>query len=191
MLKDAIGVIHGRFQCLHNGHVEYLLAGKDRCEHLIIGITNYLCNAESDRISKIDTHRLNDNANPFTYFERMEMVKLTMLENNIPESEFSIVPFPIEQPNLIFNFAPKNAVYYITIYDDWGKEKLKLLKGLNLNVEVMWERSQAEKPITGILVRQRILLGHKWEQLVPKAVANYIKSHGLENTIINQGKKHN
>ena len=40
-MKDKIGVIHGRFQGLHHGHMEYLLAGMDRCEHLFIGITNY------------------------------------------------------------------------------------------------------------------------------------------------------
>ena len=35
-----IGVIHGRFQLLHNDHLKYLLAGKKRCEHLVVGITN-------------------------------------------------------------------------------------------------------------------------------------------------------
>ena len=36
----AVGVIHGRFQMLHNDHLKYLLAGKSRCDHLVIGITN-------------------------------------------------------------------------------------------------------------------------------------------------------
>jgi D-arabinose 5-phosphate isomerase GutQ len=35
-----VGVIHGRFQILHNDHLKYLLAGKDLCRHLVIGITN-------------------------------------------------------------------------------------------------------------------------------------------------------
>ena len=39
-MSDPIGVIHGRFQMLHLGHMEYLLAGKARCERLIIGISN-------------------------------------------------------------------------------------------------------------------------------------------------------
>lgn len=43
-MKDKLGVIHGRFQLLHNDHMKYLLAGKERCEHLIIGI----CNPEQD-----------------------------------------------------------------------------------------------------------------------------------------------
>ena len=183
MIKDSIGVITGRFQGLHLGHMEYLLAGKARCEYLIIGITNYLCNEKDDRISKMDSHRLNKNANPFTYFERMEMIRLAMLENKISESEFTIVPFPIEHPNLISNFAPKDATYYITIYDNWGKEKLKMLKDLGLNVQVMWERSLEEKPISGGLVRKKISLGEDSEHLVPKSIANYIKFHGLENAI--------
>ncbi len=36
----TFGVIHGRFQILHNDHMRYLLAGKERCEHLVVGITN-------------------------------------------------------------------------------------------------------------------------------------------------------
>jgi cytidyltransferase-like protein len=35
-----VGIIHGRFQILHNDHVKYLMAGKELCEHIIVGITN-------------------------------------------------------------------------------------------------------------------------------------------------------
>lgn len=181
--KDKIGVIHGRFQGLHNGHIEYLLAGKKLCEHLIIGITNYIFNTENRQIDEIDKHRMNKSSNPFTYYERMEMIRLAMIENKISRSEFVIVPFPIEQPNMIFNFAPKNAVYYMTIYDEWGKEKYKILKNLKLNVKVMWYRSEAEKPISGSLVRQKIADKENWEQLVPISVAEYIKSHNLDGRI--------
>lgn len=37
---DKIGVIHGRFQVLHNDHMKYLLAGKSLCKYLVIGISN-------------------------------------------------------------------------------------------------------------------------------------------------------
>ncbi len=39
VLKPRYGMIHGRFQPFHNGHLEYLLAALERCETLIIGIT--------------------------------------------------------------------------------------------------------------------------------------------------------
>lgn len=182
-----IGVIHGRFQLLHNGHMEYLLAGKQRCEYLLIGITNYLSTAKNYDISKIDAHRLTPSANPFSYYERMEMIRLAMLENQIDARSFSIVPFPIEQPEGIFNFAPKDAIYYMTIYDAWGKEKRKILEEMGLHVEVMWERTEAEKPISGTLVRNNIISGNDWQSLVPKSVAEYIKNHNLDQRLKEHG----
>jgi len=38
--RDGEGVIHGRFQVLHNEPLKYLLAGKALCKHLVVGITN-------------------------------------------------------------------------------------------------------------------------------------------------------
>ena len=49
------GVIHGRFQGLHNGHMEYLLTAKKRCDFLVIGITNFLGNAVDSEISRIES----------------------------------------------------------------------------------------------------------------------------------------
>ena len=36
----AWGMIHGRFQPFHTGHLEYLVAAAARCERLVVGITN-------------------------------------------------------------------------------------------------------------------------------------------------------
>ena len=177
--QHKIGVIHGRFQGLHKGHLEYLLEGKKRCNRLIIGITNYTGNAKNERISKIDNHRLDSSANPFTFFERLEMIRAALLDEGISESEFCVVPFPIENPDLLFNFVPKSAVFFMTIYDDWGRDKFKTLKSLGVNVEVMWERTIEQKPISGSLFRETVKTGGDWESLVPRAVAEYIKENGL------------
>jgi len=40
VFKYEVGVIHGRFQVLHHDHLKYLLAGKELCRHLVVGITN-------------------------------------------------------------------------------------------------------------------------------------------------------
>ena len=185
---DKIGVVHGRFQGLHKGHMEFLLAGKKRCEHLVIGITNYLGNAKDNTISQIDAHRLTDNANPFTYFERMEMLRGSMLEYGISESDFSIVPFPVEDIHILFNFVPKEAAFYLTIYDDWGREKLRRLRSLGIEVTVLWERSEAEKPVSGTLVRNAILNGNDWRDFVPQFVFDYINRHKLDKRIKQNGK---
>ena len=67
------GVIHGRFQVLHNDHLKYLMAGKSKCQHLVVGITNpdpTLTGPES-----ADPHRDSPFANPLTYVERYTMVR--------------------------------------------------------------------------------------------------------------------
>ena len=39
-MRHRYGMVHGRFQPFHVGHLEYALTALHRCEHLIVGITN-------------------------------------------------------------------------------------------------------------------------------------------------------
>ncbi len=179
---DKVGVIHGRFQVLHNDHMKYLLEGKRRCEHLIIGI----CNPEADltKYTLSNPHRSKKSSNPLTYFERMECIKYSMLEAGIKQEEFDIVPFPINFQEKIFNYAPLDAKYYMTIYDEWGEEKLKTLKeDLKLDVEVLWRVTLENKGLSASDIRKCIQEGRKWKEFVPNAVYYYIKNHNLDKRI--------
>lgn len=179
---DKVGVIHGRFQLLHNDHMKYLLAGKERCEHLIIGI----CNPEVNLTKYTDAnpHRSKKSSNPLTYFERMECIKYSMIEAGVKQEEFDIVPFPINFPDKIFNYAPLDAKYYMTIYDEWGEEKLKSLQNdLKLNVEILWRVTLENKGISSSDVRKCIQEEKEWKQFVPKFVYHYIKEHSLDQRI--------
>ena len=140
---DRLGVIHGRFQPLHYGHMEYLLAGKSRCEHLIIGISNP--DEDSTRYNAASPHRSTAEANPCTYYERCRMIECALQEAGVPREEFTVVPFPVNVPERLFQYAPRDAKYYMTVYDDWGREKLALFTSLGLDVEVMWTRTDAER----------------------------------------------
>lgn len=182
MKMDKVGVIHGRFQLLHNDHMKYLLAGKERCEHLIIGI----CNPEVDltKYTSSNPHRSKKSSNPLTYFERMECIKYSMLEAGVRLEEFDIVPFPINFPEKIFNYAPSDAKYYMTIYDEWGEEKLKSLKeNLKLDVEVLWRVEIEDKGISASDVRKYIQEGKDWRKFVPNAVYNYITNNNIDKRI--------
>ncbi len=176
---DKIGVIHGRFQMLHMGHMEYLLAGKSRCERLIIGI----CNPDISltEYNEACPHRSTMQANPLTYFERYEMIKGAMLEAG--QTNFDIVPFPINRPELILNYAPRDAKYYMTIYDKWGEEKRRLLSSIGCDVEVMWYRSDADRFTSGTEVRRRIISGENWAELVPNFVYDYVLEHKIDERI--------
>lgn len=175
------GVIHGRFQVLHLKHMEYLLAAKMRCSKLFIGITNpdnmYVLDSENDM------NRSTRSANPLTYFERYEMIRGAMKEFKVPESEFDIIPFPINRPEYITEYSPKDAVYYMGICDEWDEEKYKILKGLGLDVDVLWRRNQDEKGVTASLIRRYIATGQEWADLVPKSVYSYITKRHLDERI--------
>lgn len=183
---DLIGVIHGRFQMLHKGHMEYLMAGRQRCEHLIIGIAN-----PDTYLTKYNTaspHRSNPSANPLTYFERFQMLQGALQEYNVRTSEFDIVPFPINYPELLFSYVPADAKYYITIYDEWGEAKKEILENLGCDVDVMWRRTPEERFTTGTEVRRRICTGEPWEELVPEYVYRYTLEHGLDSRIREMNK---
>lgn len=175
------GVIHGRFQVLHLKHMEYLLTAKQRCKTLIIGISNP--DVSYIEVSKNDTNRSKKENNPFTYFERYEMIRDAMLEAGIPREEFEIVPFPINKPEYISQYTQKNAVYYMSICDKWGEEKYRTLTGLGLEVEVLWTRTPKEKGTTATEVRTLIKEGKQWDHLVPNSVYKYIKTHHLDERI--------
>lgn len=167
-----LGVIHGRFQGLHNDHLKYLLAAQKRCDFLYVGITNP--DAGCSLLEPTAKGRETTVSNPFTYWEREAMIRASLMEAGVVPAAFTIVPFPISIPEKLSNFAPSQAVYFMTIYDDWGREKKKRLETLGLTVEVMWERDASRKGITATLVRQCIMEGKPLRDLVPPAVERLI-----------------
>lgn len=169
-----MAVIHGRFQPLHWGHLEYLLAGTERADILVVGITNP--DPDLTAAEQADPERGKPEANPFSYYERYLMVEGALREAGIPAERLRIVPFPHSFPERLRYYAPPDALYLLTIYDEWGEVKLDRFKQLGLATEVMWRRS--DKPISGTLVREAIAAGRDLAGLVPPAVCRVIKESG-------------
>jgi len=172
-----IGTIHGRFQILHNDHVKFLFAGKKLCKHLIVGITNPDPSLTKDHDS--NPHRSQPIANPLTFYERYVMIREVLLEKGLKFSEFSIVPFPINVPDLLKYYVPMNVVFFLSIYDDWGRQKKKYLESLGLKVHVLWEVPLENKGLSGSDIRESMLKGEPWEHLVPPATAKLVKEWGV------------
>ena len=143
---DDRGVIHGRFQVLHNDHLSYLLAGKVRCRHLVVGVTNP--DPMLTRDDPADPNRSSPLANPLTYFERYTMVRWVLLGAGLDHGDFSVVPFPINLPALYRHYLPMDATFYLTIYDEWGKRKLEQFKAVGLKTEVLWTRDPGNKGLS-------------------------------------------
>ena len=175
------GVIHGRFQILHNDHVKFLLAGKKLCNHLIVGITNP--DPTLTKAHDSNPHRSTLIANPLTYYERYVMIRETLLEKGLELSEFSIVPFPINVPELLKYYVPMDVPFFLSIYDDWGRQKKKYLESLGLNVHVLWEVPLEKKGLSGNDIRESMLKGGQWEHLVPPVVAKLVENWDIINRL--------
>lgn len=183
MLSQKVGVIHGRFQILHYGHLEYLLEGKKRCDFLYIGITNP--DPSLTKAEETNSSRSLEISNPLMYFERAIIIRNALLEANIQREEFEIVPFPINYPDLIKYYVPLDATFFITIYDNWGNHKQKVLEQMGLKVDVMWIRNMSERFTSGTEVRELMRTGKKWDHLVPPSVASFINNNNILNRIKN------
>jgi nicotinamide-nucleotide adenylyltransferase/phosphinothricin biosynthesis protein PhpF len=169
--RHDVAVIHGRFQPLHIGHMEYLLAGKSRCDLLVVGITNP--DPWQIGVEKSDPARGQAQANPFTYYERYCMVEGALLDSGVQHREMRIVPFPHSYPERLKYYAPRDAVYLLSIYNEWGDVKVQRFEDLGLQTEILWRRN--ETVTSGTAIRQRIRGGLVWEHLVPEATARVIR----------------
>src|SRR5256885_16774078 len=90
---NALGMIHGRFQPFHNGHLEYLRGAASRSEAVFVGITN----PDPTRIMEepSDPARHLPESNPFSYVERLLMVAEGAHDEGISAH---VVPLPVNQP---------------------------------------------------------------------------------------------
>jgi nicotinamide-nucleotide adenylyltransferase len=177
-----VGVIHGRFQPFHNDHLRYALEAFSRCDYLIVGITN------PDRalsgMDDTDLHRSLSSANPFTFYERLLIVRETLLESGLDLSTFDIVPFPINKPELLKSYVPIEAIFFMTIYDDWGRKKAEVLRSQGLQVEVLWEAPLEAKAITATEIRRRITHNLPWSEYVPLACDRIVREMGLDRRLL-------
>ncbi len=160
-----IGVIHGRFQVLHNDHLKYLLSGKALCRHLVVGITN----PEPDlvRDEAVDPGRSQPSANPLTYYERYGLVRTALSAEGLAPEEFTIVPLPINLPERYQYYVPMEAVFFLSIYDQWGERKLRYFQSLGLKTHILRKVTLDQKGLSASDVRNRMCAGQPWQHLVP------------------------
>ncbi|WP_147820866.1 adenylyltransferase/cytidyltransferase family protein [Salidesulfovibrio onnuriiensis] len=172
-----IGVIHGRFQVLHNDHLAYLLAGKELCDHLVVGITNP--DPSLTREEAEDAQRSTPGNNPLTYFERYTMVRAVLHDAGLGCEQFSVVPLPINMPELYGHYVPLDAAFFLTIYDEWGRRKKRRFEELGLTTHVLWEREPHLKGISAKDVRARICNREPIDDLTPPATVRLVREWNL------------
>ena len=153
------GAIVGRFQPFHKGHLEVIKNIVKEADELVIliGSSQY-------------SHNLD---NPFTAGERNTMIRRALQEAQIDLSKIWVIPVPdVHQHALwvaqIVGYSPKIDVVY-------ANEPLtsRLFKEAGFTVKPMPFVKRDIYAATEI--RKHIIAGEKWEEYVPKSVADFIK----------------
>ena len=165
------GMVHGRFQPFHNGHLECLQQASTRCRRLLIGITN------PDRHSLIaepgDPSRHLPASNPFTFTERLLMITAVLRDTPLRVPSY-VIPFPINSPEVWNDYVPAGKVHFLRLFSEWGSVKIERLTGAGYRVVTL--DPGAEKEVSGEQVRAAWRHDDPlWTSLVPPAVADAIQ----------------
>ena len=164
------GMIHGRFQPFHNGHLEYLRGAAERSDEIWVGITN----PDPKRIKpeESDPVRHLPESNPFSYAERLLMAKAAAADLGLDPAVVHVIPFPVNEPELWPAYVPEGVTQYLRLFSTWGDTKLERLREAGYEVVILDEGS--EKEISGAEVRAALRDGGDWQSLVPPGVARVV-----------------
>ena len=164
------GMIHGRFQPFHNGHLEYLRGAAERSDEVWIGITN----PDPKRIQPEESDPLRHlpEANPYSYSERLLMVEAAAADLGLDPRAVHVIPFPVNEPELWPAYVPAGLTQYLRLFSAWGGTKLERLRAAGYEIVILDEG--AKKQLSGADVRAAMRAGAAWEQLVPPGVARVL-----------------
>lgn len=162
-----LACVTGRFQPVHEQHLELFEIALRDADHLVVAITNPDSGARHEEPTS--THRHLAESNPFTYFERARMLRAALDERGLTDRTM-IVPFDLTRPRCWAEYVPPHARHLVRAYTDWEREKARWLAEAGYPVTVL-DGDPADK-VSSSDIRPR-LLGDRsgWEGLVPVAVA--------------------
>ncbi|MBC7129644.1 nicotinamide-nucleotide adenylyltransferase [Candidatus Bathyarchaeota archaeon] len=156
------GLFVGRFQPFHLGHLHAVREVLNEVDELIIviGSAQY-------------SHRIN---NPFTTGERLVMIRRALEEAGIDHKRIWIVPVPDVHIHMFWvsaveGYTPKFDIVY-------SNEPLTRRLFIEAGYKVKPIQFCKRKVYSATEIRERMINGGNWEELVPKSVAEFIKQIG-------------
>ncbi len=158
------GLIIGRFQPFHKGHLEIVKRISEECDGVIIGVGS----AQKER-------ECND---PLSGGERIEMIDRTLEKRDI---SYDIYPIPDIDcypawPSYVRSILPPFEKVYAN-----SSVVRKLFK--NTSIETVKVEEINREEFSGTEIRKRIREGKGWKNLVPKEVSKYLERIDMEERI--------
>jgi len=161
------GLMMGRFQPFHNGHMELIKQILNECDEIIIAITssqfNYL---EKD---------------PFTAGERIEMIHNSLRDSDVDlarcfvigiENQFNIATWS--------SYLKASLPKFDMVYS--GNNYVKMLLA-DSGIEVVSPNFLDRTQYNATKIRKMIVSDGQWQKFVPSAVSDFIKTINGENRL--------
>ena len=151
------GLLIGRFQPFHSGHLDAVLFALSRVENLWIGIGS--------------SNKHNEKRNPFTADERREMIVSSIKPSIIDRTSIFNIPDVGDHEKWTFEIDQIVPKYDIVFTNDEFTKTLFGKRGINVITVTLKEREK----FSGTNIRQLITDDENWHDLVPKGTQLVLK----------------
>ena len=167
-----LAAVTGRFQPVHDQHLELFalaLAGQD---HLVVAVTNPDRGAR--HAEPTSAHRHTAAANPFSYFERVRLLTAALRGAGLGDRA-TVVPFDLTRPGEWTQYVPADAVQVVRAFGDWERAKAARLADAGYRVTVIDGDPTAKQDATTV---RALLAGPEagWVDAVPAATVPVLRA---------------
>jgi len=171
-LPKPVGLLIGRFQPFHRGHLASVNYALKKVDHLYILVGS--------------SQKSHETRNPFTAGERILMIRNALIDEGLDAKKYLIIPIPDAIGHSVWTAFIDQVVpkYDVVFSNDRLTIQLFKEKGVRVIEPPLYNR----RTYSATEVRRRIKAGGKdWKSLVPPAVVKVIEPiiwtgrfHGLD-----------
>jgi nicotinamide mononucleotide adenylyltransferase len=175
--RDRWGCVIGRFQPFHRDHFTLVTAVFQTHGRVIVAVTN------ADPTWRVEVpeapHRHLDDSNPFTFWQRCELIRAA-LADVVPTESLRIVPFPMHDLGLWPFYLPDDPGEIVCWVRDRGPWEARKIDDLRRYFEVRTLPAVNDE-VSGTRIRAMLAADDPgWRDLVPTAVGGLIDEWLLE-----------
>ena len=152
------GLLIGRFQPFHLGHLDAVLFGLSRTENLFIGIGS--------------SNKSNENRNPFSAKERREMIISSIEPSMAERTKIFDIPDVGDHEKWAFEIDKIVPKYDVVFTNDEFTQTLFEKREMNVVPVVLKDREK----FSGTNIRNLITEDKNWRDLVPQGTRNVLDS---------------
>jgi nicotinamide-nucleotide adenylyltransferase len=154
-----VGLLIGRFQPFHSGHLVAIQYALKNVKHLYILVGS--------------SQKSHESKNPFTAGERILMIRNSLIHKGVDAKRYLIIPIPDAIGHAVWTAFIDQVVpqYEIVFSNNRLTIQLFTEKGVKVIDPPLLER----KTYSATEVRRRIIAGENWKSLVPVAAAKVIE----------------